>query len=175
MIQVLWKPVRSFCFQDATITLFESLRVTFEDVEEFLDDGLVDRVIVPDNDVVARHIAMNGDALLFRSCRFLVFRHTSLLRGIPASCSYFIRLPSNYQNQKASRGLNPREAFSLLVTRYFFFFVAFFAVFFTTFLATAFLAATFLTATFLATAFFFGAAAALAGATFTEVWICSCM
>ncbi len=36
--------------QGAAVALFESLRVTFEDVEEFLDDGLVDSVFIPHND-----------------------------------------------------------------------------------------------------------------------------
>jgi hypothetical protein len=51
--------------QDVAVALFESLRVAFEDVEEFLDDGLVDGIVVPDDDVAIPHISVDGDVVVF--------------------------------------------------------------------------------------------------------------
>jgi hypothetical protein len=48
--------------QDAAIALFEGLRVAFEDVEEFLDDGrLLDDVVVPDDYVMTHDVTANDD------------------------------------------------------------------------------------------------------------------
>ena len=49
--------------RNTAVALFESLRVAFEDVEEFLDDGLVDGVFI------SHHISVNGDAVVFRWSR----------------------------------------------------------------------------------------------------------
>jgi hypothetical protein len=76
---------------DEAVALFESLSVTFEDVEEFLDDGLVNGVVVPDDDVAIPHISTDGDVVVFlRGRRFLVGCHLVFLRGRPR-CPLIIR------------------------------------------------------------------------------------
>jgi hypothetical protein len=51
--------------QDAAVALFERLRVAFEDVEEFLDDGcLVDGIFIPHDDHTVHDIPADGDALI---------------------------------------------------------------------------------------------------------------
>jgi hypothetical protein len=48
--------------QDAAVALFESLRVAFEDVEDFLDEGrLLDDVVVPDDYVMTHDVTANDD------------------------------------------------------------------------------------------------------------------
>ena len=69
--------------QDAAVALFERLRVTFEDVEDYLDDGLfVDDVIVPNDDNVA-HISADGDVLIFRRRGLLIRLHADFWRENP--------------------------------------------------------------------------------------------
>lgn len=68
--------------QNAAVALFEGLCVTFEDVEEFLDDGrLVDGIIVPDNDSAIPHISVDGDALVLGRTRGFVGRHLDFRWG----------------------------------------------------------------------------------------------
>ncbi|MBE0672751.1 MAG: hypothetical protein IH588_19410 [Anaerolineales bacterium] len=57
--------------QDAAVALFESLRVTFEDVEEFLDKS----VVVPDEDVAIPHISGDGDVFVFRGSGLFISSH----------------------------------------------------------------------------------------------------
>ena len=68
--------------QDAAVAMFESLRVAFEDVEEFLDDGclLGNYIVVPDNDSAVHHVSTDGDAFAFRRSGFPLIRgHGSIL------------------------------------------------------------------------------------------------
>ena len=58
--------------------MLESLRVAFEDVEDFLDEGLVDGVVVPDEDSAVHHISADGDALVFRRGGVLFIRHADV-------------------------------------------------------------------------------------------------
>jgi len=65
--------------KNAAVALFESLCVTFEDVEEFLDKSIV----VPDKDVAIPHISVDGDAFVVRGRPFFLIRHGGLWRGVP--------------------------------------------------------------------------------------------
>jgi len=47
--------------QDAAVALLEGFRVTFEDVEEFLDNGIV----IPRNDNTIPNISADGDVVIF--------------------------------------------------------------------------------------------------------------
>ncbi len=58
--------------QDAAVAVFEGLGVAFEDVEEFLEEGLIDGVVVPDKDSAILHVSADGDAFVFRSAGILV-------------------------------------------------------------------------------------------------------
>lgn len=72
--------------QDAAVALFESLRVTFEDVEEFLNKSIV----IPDKDVAIPHISADGDALVFRRGGVLFIRHADVFfRGYPRYSLYY--------------------------------------------------------------------------------------
>lgn len=63
--------------KNAAFTLFESLRVTFEDVEEFLDDGLV---VIPRNDDAVHYITANcGDVFLARCSGLSGWRHDRIM------------------------------------------------------------------------------------------------
>ena len=61
--------------QKAAVALVKGFGVAFEDVEEFLDDGLVDGVVVPDIDSAILHISADGDAIVCKRVRFLLFSH----------------------------------------------------------------------------------------------------
>jgi hypothetical protein len=49
--------------QDAAVALFDCFRVAFEDVEEFLDDGLV---VVPNDDNAVHNVPADRNALIGR-------------------------------------------------------------------------------------------------------------
>jgi hypothetical protein len=57
--------------QNTAVAMFESFRVAFEYVDYFLEDGLVDGVVVPDKDSAILHISVDGDAFVFRSAGIL--------------------------------------------------------------------------------------------------------
>ncbi len=61
--------------QDTSVAMLEGFRVAFEDVEEFLDDGLVDGVIVPDKHSAILHISDNGDVLISRRIGLALISH----------------------------------------------------------------------------------------------------
>ncbi len=61
--------------QDAAVAMLKGLRVAFEDVEEFLDDGLVDGVVVPNKDSAILYISADGDAFVFRRRELLFVSH----------------------------------------------------------------------------------------------------
>jgi hypothetical protein len=81
--------------QDATVTLFEGLRVAFEDVDYFLEEGLIDGVIVPDKDSAILHISADGDVFIHRRSGLLFVSHevgAYFCGGCPLSRTIFFIL-----------------------------------------------------------------------------------
>ena len=52
--------------QDAEVAMLKGFRVAFKDVDYFLEEGLVDGVVVPDKDSAIFYISVDGDVLVFR-------------------------------------------------------------------------------------------------------------
>ena len=73
--------------QDAAVALFEGLRVTFEDVEEFLNKSIV----IPDKDVAIPHISADGDTLVFRRGGVFLSDMPMSFFGVIPAVRYIIR------------------------------------------------------------------------------------
>ena len=76
--------------QNTAVALLESLCIAFEDIEEFLDDRLIDGVVIACNDNPIHDIAVYGDVFTFERSRVVIKRHENLI--IPFACFFLAGL-----------------------------------------------------------------------------------